>query len=125
MAELSKEIHPASSPPGAERRSRHDHPARRRAPRRTGRRTQLTVPHAIWSELSELAADAGTTPNDILLRLATERLEQCRRELALQDRAEQRWRAFADATRHRDEASSTPLSEEELVTFAMSLREES
>jgi hypothetical protein len=52
---------------------------RRRAPRRTGRRAQLTVPEHLWSEIVSIANAAGTTPNDILIRLAAERLEERRR----------------------------------------------
>lgn len=97
---------------------------RQRAPRRTaGRRAQLTVPEGMWSEIEQLAARAGTTPNDVLVQLAAERLHERRRRSELQARAEQRWRAFRDA-RPAPDAPAQPLSESELVALVLATREE-
>ncbi len=97
---------------------------RQRAPRRTaGRRAQLTVPESMWSEIEQLAAQAGTTPNDVLVQLAAERLRERRRRSELQARAEQRWRAFRDAAPAAD-ASAEPLSESELVALVLAMRDE-
>ncbi len=97
---------------------------RQRAPRRTaGRRAQLTVPEEMWSEIEQLAAHAGTTPNDVLVQLAAERLSERRRRSELQARAERRWRAFRDAA-PAPRASAEPLSESELVALALEMREE-
>ena len=68
---------------------------RQRAPRRTGRRVQLTVPEDMWRELAGIARAAGTTPNDVLVRVASERLRDHRRATALRKRADERWLAFA------------------------------
>src|ERR1700691_2464956 len=45
---------------------------RRRAPRRTGHRTTLTVPHSVLDAADRLAQELGTTANDALVRLAQE-----------------------------------------------------
>jgi predicted DNA-binding ribbon-helix-helix protein len=98
---------------------------RQRAPRRTGRRTQLTVPDDVWLELTEIAHATGTTPNDVLVRLAGERLRDRRRAAALKRLADDRWRAFTDA----DHALPTtegiePLTEEQLVALSQAFRED-
>lgn len=77
----------------------------------------------MWDEIEQLAAQAGTTPNDVLVQLAAERLRERRRRSELQARAEQRWRAFRDAT-PAPEGSAEPLSESELVALALKMREE-
>jgi hypothetical protein len=46
--------------------------ARRRAPRREGHRTTLTVPHALAQAAERLAEELGTTANDAVVRLAEE-----------------------------------------------------
>ncbi len=96
-------------------------PGRRRAPRRAGRRAQLTVPEQVWSEIVGIADAAGTTPNDVLVRLAAERLEDRRRSNELSRRAEERWRAFIDAA-PTPGAAATPLSEQELIELSGTLR---
>ncbi len=96
-------------------------PARRRAPRRTGRRAQLTVPEDMWRQLTQVAQAAGTTPNDALVRLAAERLDDRKRALALQQRADERWRAFAAEPPATDTATE-PLSEKELVELSGAFR---
>lgn len=97
---------------------------RQRAPRRSaGRRAQLTVPEGMWSEIEELAAQAGTTPNDVIVQLAGERLRERRRRSELQARAELRWRAFRAAS-SAPQASAESLSESELVALALEMREE-
>lgn len=45
---------------------------RRRAPRRTGHRTTLTVPHSVLDAAGRLAQELGTTANDAIVRLAEE-----------------------------------------------------
>jgi hypothetical protein len=45
---------------------------RRRAPRRTGHRTTLTVPHSVLDVADRLAQELGTTANDAIVRLAEE-----------------------------------------------------
>jgi len=96
---------------------------RRRAPRRTGRRAQLTVPEQVWSEIVGIADAAGTTPNDVLVRLAAERLEDRRRSIELSRRAEERWRGFLDAA-PAPGAAAAPLSEQELIELGGTLRAE-
>jgi len=99
---------------------------RRRAPRRTGgHRAQLTVPEDMWRQLTGIAQAMGTTPNDALVRLAAECLEDRQRTLALQRRADERWQAFAGAAQTADGTSiSVPLSEEELVALSGAFRED-
>jgi predicted DNA-binding ribbon-helix-helix protein len=96
-------------------------PIRQRAPRRTGRRAQLTVPEDMWRQLTQIARAAGTTPNDALVRLASERLDDHQRTLALQQRADKRWRAFV-AEAPVNETVAAPLSEEELVELSGAFR---
>jgi phage I-like protein len=45
---------------------------RRRAPRREGHRTTLTVPHSVLDAADRLARELGTTANDAIVRLAEE-----------------------------------------------------
>ena len=101
-------------------------PRRRRAPRRTGHRAQLTVPEGMWRELTGIAQAAGTTANDVLMRLASERLRDRRRAVALRKRADQRWRAFADASSVGSPMGLTaePLSADELVKLSQAFRED-
>ena len=96
---------------------------RRRAPRRTGRRAQLTVPEHLWDEIVNIANAAGTTPNDILIRLAAERLEERRRSTELSKHAEERWRSFLDTAPHPGGALA-PLDERELIELSGTLRTE-
>jgi len=103
-------------------------PARRqRAPRRTGHRVQLTVPEDMWRELAGIARAAGTTPNDVLVRLASERLRDRQRAVALRKLADQRWQAFADASSTGSSNGAKkvkPLTAEELVKLSQASREE-
>jgi predicted DNA-binding ribbon-helix-helix protein len=46
--------------------------SRRRAPRREGHRTTLTVPHSVLDAAERLARELGTTSNDAIVRLAEE-----------------------------------------------------
>jgi hypothetical protein len=77
----------------------------------------------VWSEIVDIANAAGTTPNDVLVRLAAERLEERRRSTELSGRAEERWRSFLDAAPTTD-AAAAPLSEQELVALSGTLRTE-
>jgi predicted DNA-binding ribbon-helix-helix protein len=45
---------------------------RRRAPRRAGHRTTLTIPDPILQTADRLARELGTTTNDAIVRLAQE-----------------------------------------------------
>jgi hypothetical protein len=45
---------------------------RRRAPRREGHRTTLTVPYSVVQAAERLAQELGTTSNDAIVRLAEE-----------------------------------------------------
>jgi hypothetical protein len=45
---------------------------RRRAPRREGHRTTLTVPASVLGAAERLARELGTTSNDAIVRLAEE-----------------------------------------------------
>lgn len=73
--------------------------------------------------LTSIAEALGTTPNDALVRLAAERLEDRRRALELQRRAEERWQAFTKASPPTG-AASTPLSEQQLVALSRAFRED-
>jgi hypothetical protein len=78
----------------------------------------------MWRELTSIAQATGTTANDALVRLAAERLQDRQRVLALQQRADERWRAFTKV----DQGSSAmpdPLSEEELLALSTAFREDS
>ncbi len=98
---------------------------RRRAPRRIGgHRVQLTVPEDMWRQISDIAQAAGTTPNDALVRIAAEYLEDRERRLALHRRAEERWNAFI-ATAGTTGSRVEPRGEEELVELSGAFREDS
>jgi hypothetical protein len=56
------------------------------------------------------------------VRLAAERLEDRRRALELQRRAEERWQAFTKAP--PTGTASTPLSEQQLVALSRAFRED-
>lgn len=97
---------------------------RRRAPRRTaGRRAQLTVPEDMWNAIEQIAVQAGTTPNDVLVQLAAKQLDERRRRSELQARAERRWRAFLDASPAPDGVAE-PLGETELIALSRAMRED-
>jgi hypothetical protein len=82
---------------------------------------QLTVPNDMWSRLAQIARAAGTTPNDALVRLASERLDAHERARDLRQRADERWRAFVTEL-PAEEAEIEPLGEEELVEFSRAFR---
>jgi hypothetical protein len=67
---------------------------RTRAPKRDGHRTQLTVPADQWEETLALADQAGTTPNDMLVRLAHASLAELRRRRDLKAIGESRIAAY-------------------------------
>jgi hypothetical protein len=77
----------------------------------------------MWSEVAQIALHAGTTPNDVLVQLAAERLHERRHRDELQARAEQRWRAFREAA-PTSGTSTAPLSESELVALSRTMRED-
>jgi hypothetical protein len=98
---------------------------RRRAPRRSGHRAQLTVPDDMWSEVTGIARAAGTTPNDVLVHLVAERLADRRRTAALRRRADERWHAFAETPPAIEAIGEEPLSEKELVELSEAFRADS
>jgi hypothetical protein len=108
------------TPEGVERTPR----PRRRAPRRAGgHRAQLTVPVEMWQQVTRIAQAAGTTPNDVLVCLAAERLQDRERALILQRRADERWQAFAEADVANGVAMGA-LSEQELLELSAAFRED-
>jgi hypothetical protein len=87
------------------------------------------VPDHIWDEVIRIADAAGTTPNDVLVRLAAEQLADRQRSIELSGRAEERWRKFLDASPTADttetaNASAAPLGEQELVELSEALRDD-
>jgi hypothetical protein len=78
----------------------------------------------MWRELTSLAHATGTTPNDALVRLASERLQERERALVLQQRADERWRAFVESDRAAG-PSAEALSEDELIELSRAFREDS
>ena len=82
------------------------------------------MPEGIWREVDELAKVAGTTPNDVLVRLVAERLRDRQRAFALQERADQRWAAFTGAPMAGEEATTGRLSEQELIELSGAFRED-
>jgi predicted DNA-binding ribbon-helix-helix protein len=104
-------------------------PRRRWASRRKGHRARLTVPESMWRELTGIARAAGTTPDDVLIRLVSERLRDRTRAVALRKRADQRWQAFVDASsvggrELNPDAAAEPLSRDELVKLSQAFRED-
>lgn len=86
-------------------------------------RAQLTVPADMWSKVARIAQATGTTPNDTLVRLASERLEDRQRALLLEQRADERWQAFAEIAASTAMAPEA-LSEQELVELSTAFRED-
>ena len=78
--------------------------ARRRAPRREGHRTTLTIPGDLLSEAADLAAELGTTTNDALVRLAEDGTEARRRRQRAQRLADERRAAVARVWHDDDSA---------------------
>jgi hypothetical protein len=75
---------------------------RRRAPRREGHRTTLTVPYSVLTAAERLARELGTTSNDAIVRLAEEGASARERRdridaLATERRAAVERAGFADA----------------------------
>jgi hypothetical protein len=97
--------------------------ARRRAPKRAGHRAQLTVPEPLWAAARELAEEIGTTPNDVIVRLASQQLEAAQRRAELERIATERWHAFRQAAPEADPAETPAL--EELLDAAAALRVDS
>jgi len=85
--------------------------ARQRAPRRQGHRAQLTVPTHAWNRAQQIAAEQGTTPNDVLAQLVVRGLDLVERERSVALIAESRVSAYR-AHRARDEAGEFPKAEE-------------
>lgn len=94
--------------------------ARRRAPKRGGQRTQLTVPQPLWDAARTLAEDIGTTPNDVIVRLAGQRLADAERQAELERIASERWEAYLRATPKAEVAPAPEL--DDLLVAAAALR---
>ncbi len=75
----------------------------------------------MWNQVAGIAQAAGTTPNDVLVHLVAERLEDHQRAFALRQRADERWRAFTGSTT-TGQASPEPLTEQELVELSGAFR---
>lgn len=86
--------------------------ARQRAPRRHGHRAQLTVPVRAWDRAQELAAEQGTTPNDVLAQLMLRGLELVERERAVELVAESRISAYRAQRSLSDGAAEFPTLED-------------
>lgn len=98
------------------------HRPRERAPKREGHRTQLTVPTELWDVASQVADEFGTTPNDVVVRFASEGLKLAWRRAELARLADRRWHAYLDAT--GEPIGVEYPSEEEAVEAARALRRE-
>lgn len=96
---------------------------RRRAPRRRGRRAQLTIPAEVWKRAEELAAAAGTTTNDVLAGFAAKGMAVTERQMETARVAAARARAYEAGHPPAGKKGELP-SEEELVEAAQSLRRE-
>ncbi len=85
---------------------------RRRAPRRQGHRAQLTVPAQAWARAQEIAAEQGTTPNDVLAQLMLRGLDLVERERSVESVAESRIRAYRARHGMTDRAGEFPTTGE-------------
>jgi hypothetical protein len=86
--------------------------ARQRAPRRQGHRAQLTVPAHAWERAVQLAAEQGTTPNDVLAQLMLRGLDLVERERSVELVAESRISAYRARRGVSDGAGELPSPEE-------------
>jgi predicted DNA-binding ribbon-helix-helix protein len=71
---------------------------RRRAPRREGHRTTLTLPHTLMEAAERLADELGTTANDAIVRLAEEGAQARERHAHIAAVAAERRAAVVRAT---------------------------
>lgn len=85
---------------------------RRRAPRRQGHRAQLTVPAQAWVRAQELAAEQGTTPNDVLAQLMLRGLEVVELERSVESVAASRIHAYRARHGAVDLAGEFPTAED-------------
>ncbi|WP_354698173.1 hypothetical protein [Paraconexibacter sp. AEG42_29] len=89
---------------------------RRRAPRREGHRTTLTVPHALVEAAERLADELGTTANDAIVRLAEEGAEARSRRAHIAAVAAERRAAVAGSGRRRVLEVGSDAATDELHT---------
>jgi len=82
------------------------------------------VPDRLWDAAVAIADEAGTTPNDVLVQLAGERLADRRRTLQVKRIADVRWAAFV-AEGSSLESDLPSLSADELVELGQALRGDS
>src|SRR5439155_4005719 len=95
--------------------------ARRRAPRRDGRRTTLRLPDELAAIVDEAAAEAGTTENDVVVLFALKGADLYARRRETARRGDERWRAVI-ATHAASTAALPTLGE--MREAASSLRRE-
>lgn len=93
---------------------------RQRAPKRAGHRAQLTVPEGLWTAIGQIADQLGSTRNDVLVRMASQRLAEVEGQARVRRLARERWDAFLAAERSAPQAGMP--SAEELVEAAQDLR---
>lgn len=84
--------------------------ARQRAPRRQGHRAQLTVPDRAWDRAQQIAAEQGTTPNDVLAQLVLRGLDLVERERSIAVIAESRVSAYRQQHGVTDESAGLPTA---------------
>ena len=85
---------------------------RRRAPRRAGHRTTLTVPPSVHDAAQQLARELDTTANDALVRLAQEGAAARARRAKLTALATQRQAAIERVPTSATAGSTFPSPEE-------------
>lgn len=85
---------------------------RRRAPRRQGHRAQLTIPARAWTRAQELAAEQGTTPNDVLAQLVLRGLDLVERERTVELVAESRIGPYRAQRGVSDDGGEFPTADE-------------
>lgn len=78
---------------------------------------QVSVPAEVWERLEAVAMPLGTTPNDLLVRLANSGIEQAERLGKTRQLAQERWAAFTASESAHDGDRAVP-SIDELVAAA-------
>lgn len=81
------------------------------------------MPEPLWAAARELAGEIGTTPNDVIVRLASQQLEAAQRRAELERVATERWQAFRQTAPEADPAEAPELAE--LLDAAGALRADS
>lgn len=81
------------------------------------------MPYELWEAASALAAQVGTTPNDVVVRLAATGLELAQRRARAEAIAEERWTAYRGRPRRKPLDGELP-SEEEAVAAVVDIESE-